>query len=196
MTLYTFTLTLILIMDPLGNIPIFLTILKKFSPKKQIQIILRESGIAFLILALFVFFGQYVLHGLHVTTAGLSIAGAIILFIIAIRMIFPEPLQATKEDFEDPLIVPLAVPFTAGPSSMAVILLHVAREPGQANLILLGVLIASVLFTLIMLSAPFLLKILGKRGLTAIERLTGMILTSIAVEMFLSGLNQYLHLSL
>lgn len=193
MTLYTITITLILVMDPLGNIPVFLAILRHYDTRTQTRIILRESAIAFVILGLFVFFGHYILHGLHITTSALGIAGGVILFIIALRMIFPSKQKAAKEDFEEPLIVPLAVPLTAGPSAMAMVLLFVTRDPHHLWLVFLGVLIASVMFTVIMLFAPFLMKILGKRGLTAIERLMGMILTTIAVQMFLAGIAQYLH---
>ncbi|AAO89836.1 MarC family protein [Coxiella burnetii] len=196
MTLYTIAITLILVMDPLGNIPVFLAILKQYDARTQVRIILRESIIAFFILALFVFFGRYILHGLHITTPALSIAGGVILFIIAIRMIFPPDQKPAKEDFEEPLIVPLAIPLTAGPSAMAMVLLFVTRDPHHLWLIFLGVFIASLIFTLIMLWAPYLMKILGKRGLTAIERLMGMILTTIAVQMFLAGIAEYLNLSL
>ncbi|MFW0089463.1 MAG: MarC family protein, partial [Coxiella endosymbiont of Haemaphysalis japonica] len=192
MTLYTIAITLILVMDPLGNIPVFLAILRNYDTRTQTRIILRESAIAFIILGLFVFFGHYILHGLHITTPALGIAGGVILFIIALRMIFPSKQKAAKEDFEEPLIVPLAVPLTAGPSAMAMVLLFVTRDPHHLWLVFLGVLIASIMFTAIMLFAPFLMKILGKRGLTAIERLMGMILTTISVQMFLSGIAQYL----
>ena len=179
-------------MDPLGNIPVFLSILKRYDVRTQIRIILRESVIAFLILSLFVFFGRYILHGLHITTSALSVSGGVILFIIAVRMIFPIEQKTAKEDFEEPLIVPLAVPLIAGPSAMAVVLLFVTRDLYHLWSIFFGVFIASLIFTLIMLWAPFLMKILGKRGLTAIERLMGMILTTIAVQMFLSGIAEYL----
>lgn len=158
MTLYTIAITLILVMDPLGNIPVFLAILKQYDARTQVRIILRESIIAFFILALFVFFGRYILHGLHITTPALSIAGGVILFIIAIRMIFPPDQKPAKEDFEEPLIVPLAIPLTAGPSAMAMVLLFVTRDPHHLWLIFLGVFIASLIFTLIMLWAPYLIK--------------------------------------
>lgn len=191
MTLYTIGITLILVMDPLGNIPVFLTILRNYDTRSQIRIILRESLIAFVVLTLFVFFGRYILHGLHITPPALSIAGGVILFIIALRMIFPLEQKPAKEDLEEPLIVPLAVPLTAGPSAIAMVLLFVTRDPHHLWLVFLGVLIASIVFTVIMLFAPFLMNILGKRGLTAIEKLMGMILTTIAVQMFLSGLARY-----
>lgn len=195
MTLYAFTITLILVMDPLGNIPVFLAILKKFDPKRQAKIIIRECAIAFLILSLFVFFGRYILSGLHITMPALSIAGGLILFIIAIRMIFPPETidHDRKENMVEPLVVPLAVPLTAGPSSMAVVLLFVTGDTShQRGLIFLAVLFASIVFTVIMLCSRYLMKILGDRGLTAVERLMGMILTTVAVEMFLSGINQFL----
>lgn len=194
MSLYTLTITLILVMDPLGNIPVFLSILKRFDPQKQARIILRECIIAFVLLSLFVFFGQYIMHGLKITMPALSIAGGVILFIIAIRMIFPpEHVADKRENLEEPLVVPLAVPLTAGPSSMAVVLLFVTTDPGRMWLIFSAVVIASFIFTVIMLCSRFLMKVLGNRGLTALERLMGMILTTVAVDLFLSGVTQYLH---
>lgn len=102
MTLYTIAITLILVMDPLGNIPVFLAILRNYDTRTQTRIILRESLIAFLILALFVFFGRYILHGLHITTPALSIAGGVILFIIALRMIFHRNKKQLKKTLKNP----------------------------------------------------------------------------------------------
>ncbi len=183
-------------MDPLGNIPLFLAILRNYDTRTQIRIILRESIIAFLILVLFVFLGRYILHGLHITTPSLVIAGSIILFIIALRMIFPSEQKISKESFEEPLIVPLAVPLTAGPSAMAMVLLFVTQAPHHLWLVFLGVLIASTIFTIIMLFIPFLIKVFGNQWVIAIERLMGMILITVAVQMFLFGITQYLHHSL
>ena len=130
MTLYSATATLILVMDPLGNIPIFLSILKNFDPKSQQRIIIRESIIAFFVLVTFLFCGKFIMRGLELTTSALSIAGAIILFLISIRMIFPPELQAQQEiNTEEPYIVPLAIPLTAGPSAIAMVMLFVARAP-------------------------------------------------------------------
>ncbi|OGT26969.1 MAG: hypothetical protein A3I77_02130 [Gammaproteobacteria bacterium RIFCSPLOWO2_02_FULL_42_14] len=192
MTLYTATITLILVMDPLGNIPIFLSILKNYDAKGQRHIIFRETAIAFFILLLFLFFGQYVMRGLDITTSALSIAGAIVLFLISVRMIFPPETKST-EKAEEPFIVPLAVPLTAGPSAIAIVMLFVAKNPENILMLFFAVTIASVLFLVILLLAPFLMRILGKRGLTAVERLMGMILITIAVEMFLRGISAYLH---
>lgn len=193
LSLSTIAITLFLVMDPLGNIPVFLAILRKFDAKKRTRIILRESIIAFLILVLFVFFGKYILQGLHITTASLGVGGGIILFIIAIRMIFPHEKTVNQEEHEEePLIVPLAVPLTAGPSAMAVVLLFVTHNPQQTWLVFFAVVIASVVFTLIMLCSQYLMDLLGKRALIAIERLMGMILTTLSVQMFLSGILQFM----
>ncbi len=192
MTLYSITITLILLMDPLGNIPIFISILKRFDGKTQSRIIIRESFIAFLILSVFVFAGKYILHGLHIGTSALSIAGSLILFIIAIRLIFPDEKKVLKEDLEEPFIVPLAIPLTAGPSAIAMVLLYVTQEPSRRWSILLAVFIASVISTVIILGARPIMHALGRRVLSAIEKLMGMILTTLAVQMFLSGVFRYI----
>src|SRR3990167_548933 len=122
MEYYSAALTLILVMDPLGNIPIFLSILQRFERRKQLWIILRECLFAFLILVGFLFFGQYILKGLGVSTSALNVAGGIILFLIALNMIFPTKNNVLSDDhLDDPFIVPLAIPLTAGPSSLATV---------------------------------------------------------------------------
>ncbi len=193
MTIYNIAMTLILVMDPLGNVPVFLAVLKKFDPKTQTRIILRECFIAFLVLTIFLFFGRYILHGLDISTAALSISGGIILFIIAIRMIFPPDRSTSGEDqFEEPLIVPLAIPLTAGPSALATVVLLSTKAPEHLMLLFTALVITCVVFTILMLSSRYLMKLLGKRGLVAIERLMGMILTTISVQMFLTGIVHYI----
>ena len=194
MTLYTATITLILVMDPLGNIPIFLSILKNYDYKAQRRIMVREAIIAFFVLLVFLFFGKYVMQGLNLTTSALSIAGAIVLFLISLKLIFPpEQNELSGTDTEEPFIVPLAIPLIAGPSSMAIVMLWVARAPEQQMMMFSAVSIASLVFLISMLLAHSLLRVLGKRVLAAIERLTGMILITIAVQMFLTGFSAYMH---
>ena len=195
MTLLSATITLILVMDPLGNIPVFISVLKPFSPQRQRFIICREVFIAFIIILIFLLCGKYILHGLHITTPALSISGGIILFVIAIRMIFPP--QKKSEDavtLEEPFIVPLAVPLTAGPSALATVVLLTSRAPQHMMHWAIAVVFANIIFLIIMLSSSFLIKLLKKRGLIAIERLMGMILTTVAVQMFLDGISHFYNL--
>jgi MarC family membrane protein len=195
MSLYTAVLTLILVMDPLGNIPLFISVLKGFDPKRQNFIIIREAIIAFVILILFLFFGGAILHGLNITTPALYISGGIILFLITIRMIFPVEERRTTEKFQgEPFIVPLAVPLTAGPSALATVLLFATQEPEKMHLWFLAICIAFAIFIIIMLGSRFLMRILGERGLIAMERLMGMVLTTVAVQMFLQGVKLYLNM--
>lgn len=197
MSLYSATITLILVMDPLGNIPIFLSILNHVDPKRRKIVVIRETFIAFLILVAFLYFGKNILEGLNITQPALSISGGIILFLIALRMIFPpeDEEQKSPRVSAEPYIVPLAVPLIAGPSTMAVVMLLANQAPQHMNLWLLALLIASVFCTITLVFADFLRKILGDRGITALERLMGMILTTLAVQMFLTGVGAYFHFS-
>ncbi len=196
MTLYSAAITLILVMDPLGNIPLFLSVLNQVSPQKRKKIILRESIIAFIILAFFLFFGQIILEGMQISEPALQIAGGIILFLIAIRMIFPHHDEEAKaRQMTDPFIVPLAVPLIAGPSTMAMVMLFANQAPDQMLHWFAALAIASFISTIILLFADLLRKILGERGLIALERLMGMILTTMAVQMFLTGLGKFLGIS-
>lgn len=194
MTFYSAAITLILVMDPLGNIPLFLTALHRIPPKKRQQIILRETFIAFIILSLFLFFGQYILAAMHISQPALQISGGIILFLIAIRMIFPHELEENRaKQTSEPFIVPLAVPLIAGPSTMTMVMVLAHQAPDEMPIWFLALFTAWLISTIILVFAENLRKILGERGLIAIERLMGMILTTMAVQMFLSGFEQYLH---
>lgn len=194
MTLYSATITLLLIMDPLGNIPFFLATLKSVEPKKRQRIILREACIALIILTLFLFFGKYILDGMHISQPALEIAGGIILFLIAIRMIFPENEHEEKaRPNVEPFIVPLAVPLIAGPSTMTMVMLLASQSPSNMMRWFVALLAAWLITTFILVFADSLRKLLGERGLVATERLMGMVLTTMAVQMFLSGFEQFLH---
>ena len=189
MTLYTFATTLVLVMDPLGNIPVFLAILQRFDPKRRRQIIMREVLIAFIILVLFLFFGRYVMDWLHLSTEAMGMAGGIILFLIALHMIFPQDKKEHSDiDDEEPFVVPLAIPLIAGPSALTTVVLFSTNQPEKIITMFLAVIIASVVFLAIMLCSGYLMRFLGKRGLIALERLMGMFLTMIAVQMFLTGI--------
>ncbi|MHB1949236.1 MAG: MarC family protein [Gammaproteobacteria bacterium] len=195
MTLYSATLTLILVMDPLGNIPMFLSILNSVNPARRKKIILRETFIAFVILLIFLFFGKFILEGMQISESALSIAGGIILFLIALKMIFPHEDNGRRpKQIGEPFIVPLAVPFVAGPSTMTVVMLLGNQQPNHLMLWFFALTIAWITCTIILVFAENLRKILGERGLTAIERLMGMILTTMAVQMFLTGVQQFFHL--
>jgi multiple antibiotic resistance protein len=192
-------ITLFLVMDPLGNIPVFLSILEEIEPKRRLRIIVREMLMALAILLVFLFFGKYFLAGLHISEPALSIGGGVVLFLIALRMIFPRAEQSTEsgaradhQNGQEPLLVPLAVPLVAGPSAMAMVILFTTQYPDRVLNWLASLLIAWFASALILLSAEVLRKYLGKRVIKAVERLMGMILTTLAVEMLLSGIENYL----
>ena len=192
-------ITLFLVMDPLGNVPVFLSILEELEPQRRLRIIIREMLIALAILLVFLFFGKYILTGLHISEPALRIGGGVVLFLIALRMIFPRPEQSTEsgaradyQSGQEPLLVPLAVPLVAGPSAMAMVILFTTQYPDRMLSWLVALLIAWFASSLILLSAEALRKYLGRRVIKAVERLMGMILTTLAVEMLLSGIESYL----
>ena len=188
-------ITLLFVMDPVGNVPLFLSVLKDVDEKRRQRVIARELLIALAVLLMFLYGGESLLNLLNLKQESISIAGAIILFLIAIRMIFPSPygLMGDTPDGE-PFIVPLAIPAVAGPSALAISMLLVASDPARMldwTIALVGAWAASAA---LLMSAPLLLRALGSRGLIAMERLMGMILVIIAVQMFFEGLQKFLHL--
>lgn len=185
---------LFLIMDPLGNLPIFMSILKQVDPKRRRKILIRELLIALVIMLLFLFAGNFILSFLSLDQESVSISGGIILFLIAIRMIFPSPGGVMGlHNGEEPLIVPMAIPLVAGPSILAALLLMAHQEPLRMMEWTLALFLAWVPTTLILLFSQFFHRVLGERGLTAMERLMGMILVMISVQMFLNGIGNYLN---
>ena len=183
-------------MDPLGNIPIFVSVLDQVRPERRYRVLARELLIALAILFAFLFGGQYLLAALHLSQYSVSVAGGIILFLIALKMIFPVPRQMRDndepDDDEEPFLVPLAVPMVAGPSAMAILLLLATRHPDRLGLWSLALFLAWAATAVILAAAPLIKDLLGKRGLIAVERLMGMLLVAISVQMFLEGITEFL----
>lgn len=191
MSILSATLLLFLVIDPIGNIPLFLGALKNVDPDEHKRIIIRELCIGFSILLIFLLFGRYILLLLQISETALSIAGGIILFMIAIKMIFSGSEKIFEGNSEsEPFIVPLAVPLIAGPSAMAMVMLLVARDPSRSFVWLLSLVFAWIISSIILFFSSYVNKILGKRALIALERLMGMLLTTIAVEMLITGIRQ------
>lgn len=189
MTIYTAMITLFLILDPFGNIPIYLSFLKKLPQKRRYFVIIREMIIALVILIIFLFFGRFFLNSLHISSPALTISGGVILFLIAIKMIFPAEFHSLHdENSDEPLIVPLAIPAVAGPTSIAMLILYSTKYPDKIFHWLFALVIAWVLTLLILLLSNFLNKILGSKIIHAIEKLMGIILTTMAVEMLITGI--------
>jgi len=183
---------LFLILDPLGNIPVFLSLLRRLPAKRQRFVIARELLIALVVLMLFLWAGKYALEVVHLRQESVAIAGGIVLFLIGLRMIFPPPhgLMGEAGDGE-PFIVPLAIPLVAGPSGMAAVILMGSNEPERLGEWSLALLLAWGATAAILFSATYLYRLLGIRALTAMERLMGMLLVAISVQMLLDGFSSY-----
>jgi multiple antibiotic resistance protein len=187
-------ITLLLIMDPVGNIPPFLSILKTVPAERRRIVLMREILFAYGVLLVFVFLGAYLLRFLRLEQETLSIAGGIVLFLIALRMVFPhegpgfggDPLEG------EPFLVPLAIPMFAGPSTLAALLLLQRSSPGDTLSLLIAVTIAWAIGGAILLGSTFFYRVLRERGLIAIERLMGMLLVMVSVQMLINGLKALL----
>lgn len=193
MTTASAALLLFLVMDPLGNIPLFLPALREVEPLRRRQVIVREALIALAVLVAFLFAGRLILGLLHVSQPALTAAGGVILMLIALRMIFPTPDHSLREEVHgEPFIVPLAIPYIAGASAFATELLLMSREPERWMDWLLALLIAWTATTIILYFASGMAHFLHQNGLVAIERLMGMVLVTVAMEMLMAGIRMYL----
>ena len=184
------TILLLLITDPLGNIPVFVNTLRAVPPERRSRVILREVLIAFGLLLSFMFVGQSFLKAMSLSDVSLQIGGAVVLFLIALRMVFPPPPppQDSLLPLTEPLIVPLAIPALAGPSAMATVLLLVSQAPERRMEWVAALTVTMAVCAVVLLLAERLQRVVGLRVVSAFERLMGLILVSISVEMLIRGL--------
>ena len=192
MSIASAAILLLLVMDPLGNIPFFLAALKPVAPARQVRVVVRELLIAYGVMVVFLFAGGPLLGVLAISEPALTIAGGVILFLIALRMVFPPPGRSGHEEVEgEPFVVPLAIPYVAGPSLLATELLLMSREPGRWGSWLAALSLAWLATAVILVLGSRLRSALGPRGMIAVERLMGMVLVAVAIQMFLSGVERY-----
>ncbi len=183
---------LLLVMDPIGNIPLFVSLLRQVEAARRRRVILRECAIAFAVLLVFVFFGAAILGVLGLSDPSLTIAGGVILFLIALRMIFRRPEGVFGDTVSgEPFIVPLAIPSIAGPAAIATVMLLASRAPQRLLEWCVAVSVAMLATAALLVSADRLARLAGEQGLLAFERLMGLILTAIAVEMLLRGIETF-----
>lgn len=191
---YTFasaTILLVLITDPVGNIPIFANALKHVPPERRPWVILREILIAFVLLLTFMFVGERFLAVMNLSELALQIGGGVILFLIALRMVFPHAEGPDPEQVEEPLIVPLAVPAIAGPSALATVLLLVSQQPERRMEWIAALCLTMVVSAVVLVSAERIQRLIGTRLVVAVERLMGLVLVSVSIEMMLRGIKTF-----
>lgn len=193
MDIISVSVTLFLIMDPFGNVPIFLPLLEDLPPGRRRLVIARELLVALVVIVGFIFCGRFVMTLLGLEQAAVSIAGGIILFLIGLRMVFPPDQRQSAESVDgEPFIVPLAIPLIAGPSLLAVLMLWSTAEPHRLPQLLLAALIAWGGTFVVLFSATYLSRFLTRRGLVAVERLMGMVLVALSVQMLLDSVALHL----
>ncbi len=192
---YTFasaTILLILITDPIGNIPIFANALKHVAQERRARVILREVLIAFVLLLTFMFIGESFLRVMNLSALSLQIGGGVILFLIALRMIFPPPKSDAPETLTEPLIVPLAIPAIAGPSALATVLLLVSQAPEKRLEWIAALCVTMTVSAVVLVLAERIQRVAGDRFVVALERLMGLVLVAVSIEMMLRGIKTFI----
>jgi MarC family membrane protein len=195
--LLSVSVLLFLVLDPVGNLPLVSAMLKDVEARRRLQIVLRECGIAYLLLLGFMFGGKAALAVMRLSEESLSIAGGVILFMIAIRMVFKTGDDVFGDAHgpsagREPFIVPLAVPLIAGPSALATVMLLASRDPDKLGLMALALTAVMILTAVILAAGHWIERVIGKRAVEAMERLMGLVLTAIAVEMLLGGIRRFI----
>lgn len=195
-TFFSSVFLLLLVLDPLGNMPFVLSLLRRVPDARRPRIILRECAIATVVLVGFLFVGDWLLVAMQLSDPALEIAGGVILFLIALRMTFPPASQDSLEHAapDEPLIVPLAIPMIAGPSALATVLLASRHAEDHAGLWVAAVILACAVNACLLLASGWFARLFGKAGMEALERLMGLILTAIAVQMLIKGIRIAFHI--
>lgn len=184
---------LLMVTDPFGGIPLFVSLMKQVPRERRLRMIAREVSVAFLVLVTFMLFGSKFLAIMHLSQTSLGIAGGVILFLIALRMVFPRPEGVFGDtNSGEPYIVPLAIPLLAGPSALATVLLLVARSPEKVGYWVAALFLTMLVCALTLAFCEKISRVLGEHVTTAFERLMGLILTAIAVQMLLDGIREWL----
>nr|WP_241020514.1 MarC family protein [Burkholderia sp. Ac-20345] len=190
------TVLLVLITDPLGNIPLFISAMRDVPRERRVKLILREVGIAFVILLFFMLVGDRFLRMMSLTDLSLRLGGGIVLFLIALRMIFPHPDGALGNDPRaggEPFIVPLAIPALAGPSALATVMLLTSQGPGKMLEWVGALTVTMIVCAVTLVLAERIQQWIGERTVAAFERLMGLVLVAISVEMMLGGVRVFVH---
>ena len=187
MSLFQVALTFFLVANPIGNSPTILALVKDFDFERQKRILFREGFFALIIALFFQYFGEMFLSFLHIQSYAVGMTGGVLLFIVALSMIFSSGEQETKQLKQEPFIVPIATPIISGPGLMSIIMLYSKQESNDLK-ITLAILLAWAFVLSIVASAPYLQRFLGKRGLVALEQLMGMLLAMMSVGMILNGI--------
>ena len=190
--IFSAAVLLLLVVDPFGNVPIVIAALANVRPERRVRVVLRECAAAFVILLVFMLGGRTFLQWMQLSEVSLAIAGGIILFLIALRMVFHHPEGVFGDPpGAEPFVVPLAIPAIAGPSALATVMLMVSRDPSHRLAWIVALTIAMAITTVVLLAAYRLQRALGERGMIAVERLMGLVLTALAVQMLLDGVRTY-----
>jgi MarC family membrane protein len=191
--IFSAAVLLLLVIDPFGNVPIVVAALSNVAPARRARVVLRECLAAYVILLAFMFGGQTFLAWLQLSEVSLAIAGGIILFLIALRMVFRHPEGVFGDPpGAEPFLVPLAIPSIAGPSALATVMLMVSRDPSHRVAWVIALTAAMIVATVVLVAAYRLQRVLGERGMIAVERLMGLVLTALAVQMLLDGVRTFI----
>ena len=188
----TLALTYFLVANPIGNSPTILSLLKNYSFEKQKKIIFREAIFSLIVALFFQFFGEMFLKFLHIKQYTLTFTGGLVLFMTSLQMIFHKPESLILEQAKiEPFIVPIATPLISGPGLMTMIMVT-ARSQNNDFIITAAIMIAFSGVTAVLVSAPYVQKLIGKRGMAALEQVMGMILGLISMQMLINATHLFI----
>jgi multiple antibiotic resistance protein len=191
LTVISMTLMLFFMANPLGNIPVFVSLVKQFEFRRQRWILFREAILSLVLAYFFLFLGEPFLNTIHIQQYSVNLAGGVLVLLISINMIFPVVSEETgpKVLRQEPFVVPIATPLLSGGGVFTLIMI-LSKQAPLAN-VSLAILLAWIPVIIIVVASVYLQKILGKRGLIAIEQFMGMLLMMMAIQLLTRGLHTF-----
>ena len=192
MSIWSIALTLFLVANPIGNVPLIVPLIKDFDIERQKRILFRESCYSYLLVIFFVFLGEQFLQMIQIQQYAVSISGGVILFIVALNMIFSSmQLNGKEKKLQEPYIVPIATPLITGGGVLSTVMIYASKEQNELKMALAAT-VAWVFVTIFVVSSIYLMRLVGRSGLMAMQQLMGMILSMIATEIIVKGITLFI----
>ncbi len=199
-------ITFFTVIDPLGLVPVVLVILANNNPKERKKIITRAVIISALVIFVFALLGKFLIESLGIGLYAFNIAGGVLLFLIALDMLFgrtPGTRETPIEEKEaisssDVSVFPLAIPMIAGPGTIATTILFTDHASGNSmSILILAVVLILILFIawVVMIKSSLIMKLIGRTGILVFSRILGIILAALAVQYILNGIQTFLKLN-
>jgi multiple antibiotic resistance protein len=187
--------TLFVIVDPPGTVPIFLSLTRTMTAKQRSRAAMVAVGVAILIIATFAVFGRFILAYMHISLPALQFSGGLLLLLVAMQLLTGKEGEMAQSSGVNVALVPLGTPLLGGPGAIVAMMLFVDQSGGQlarVNALVVALVVMAVVLYLFMRFADIIARVLGDGGVTLVTRISGVLLAAISVQMIFDAVHSFL----